>query len=98
MFMRGRVSCGVVLPCGVCAADAMRCWTVLRYRGAVAGQRALRRRVLLRERGGLEREAGWELDGIRAVSCRAVLPSRDGGASAVSERDVLGDGGQSERD
>ena len=55
--MRGDVSGGVILPCGIGAADAMRRWAVLRDRRAVAGERALRRRVLLRERGGLEREA-----------------------------------------
>ena len=55
--MRGGMSSGVILPCGLVAADAMRCRAVLWGGWAVAGKRALRCRVLLWERGGLEREA-----------------------------------------
>ena len=95
-IMRGRVSCGVVLPFGVGAADALRCGAVLRDSGAVAGERAVRRRVLLREWWGLERAAGRECGRVRAVSCWAVLPCGDSGAFAVSQGDFLGDGGQQE--
>lgn len=94
--LRGRVSCGVVLPFGVGAADALRCGAVLRDSGAVAGERAVRRRVLLRECWGLERAAGRESGRVRAVSCWAVLPCGDSGAFAVSQGDFLGDGGQQE--
>ena len=94
--MRGRVSCGVVLSFGVRAADAVRRGAVLRDSGAVAGERAVRRRVLLRECWGLERAAGRECGRVRAVSCRAVLPCGDSGAFAVSQGDFLGDGGEQE--
>ena len=63
----------------------------------MAGQRALRRRVLLRERWGLEREAGRELGGVGAVSGGTVLSYGDGGTFFVSEGDVLGCLGQQER-
>ena len=94
--MRGRVSCGVVLSFGVGAADALRGGAVLRDSGAVAGERAVRRRVLLRECRGLERAAGREPGRVRAVSCWAVLPCGNSGAFAVSQGDFLGDGGQQE--
>ena len=94
--MRGRVSCGVILPFGVGAADALRCGAVLRDRGAVAGERAVRRRVLLRECWGLERAAGRECGRVGAVSCWAILSCGDSGAIALSEGDFLGDGGQQE--
>lgn len=45
--LRGRVSDGVVLSGGVIWADAVRGRGVLRARGAVGGERAVRRRVLL---------------------------------------------------
>ena len=95
--MRRGVSCGVVLPGGVCAADALWGRAVLWDGRTVAGQRALRRRVLLRERGGLEREAGRELGGVGAVSGGTVLSYGDGGTFFVSEGDVLGCLGQQER-
>jgi hypothetical protein len=90
------VSCGDVLPSGVGAADALRCGAVLRGRGAVAGERAVRRRVLLRECWGLERAAGRECGRVRAVSCWAVLSCGDSGAVAVSQGEFLGGGGQQE--
>ena len=95
--LRGRVSCGGVLSGGVSAADAVRGRAVLRDAGAVAGERAVRRRVLLWERRGLEREAGRELGGVGALSGGAVLSGGKHAAVVVSEGDVLWHGGQPER-
>ena len=95
--LRGRVSCGGVLSGGVSAADAVRGRAVLRDAGAVAGERAVRRRVLLWQRRGLEREAGRELGGVGALSVWRVLPHWISIPYFMSEGDVLWHGGQPER-
>ena len=62
----------------------------------MAGERALRCWLLLRECRGLEREAERECGRLRAVPSGPVLSSGDGGAFAVPEGDVLWDGGEQE--
>ena len=95
--VRGRVSSGVVLSSGVGSADGVWSGGVLRDGGAVAGERALRRRVLLRGVWGQECEAGRERVGLRALSGWVLLSCGDCGSCAVSEGDVLRDCGEQER-
>lgn len=95
--VRGSVSGGVVLSCGVGGAEAVWCGGVLRVGGALAGERALRCGVLLQGGGGLERAAERERGGVRGVSGGAVLSCGDGGADRVSAGDVFWDGGEPER-